>query len=304
MRGIRPADSGPWRKKKPASRLLTLVEGSSFGGLPKDELIQGDKAMASEPIHPLFDPRSFYRLASRHSTWEDGGDTSVRSYFVARAREELHRRWLEDTPGEVQPWGHGDELDGALHSFLLRSRKESLQRRGVGAAREREMPWVGEPPGEAAPALLVFGMSQAGEAPVPQRSPHLFTGAGQGPRDAIATFRLDVSNLTAGRRVVAIIIDFDLLGRLALLLRWGEPRDEPSAIRLIQTTLLAETLSGQQDDEACRLAFRISTTLARAPALEGLTDRAGQFTAQVELGRGCPGLDCWTWLIVYVGPPA
>lgn len=260
--------------------------------------------MASEPAHPLFDPRSFYRIASRHSTWDDGGRASIRSYFVARAREELHRRWLEETPRDVQPWGHGDEFDGAMHRFLLLSREQLLQRRGVAAAREPAAPRVGEAAGEAAPALLVFGMLREGETPVPQRSPHLFTGAGQRPQAAISEFRVDVSNLAAERRVIAIIIDFDLLGRLALLVRWAKPRDEPSAIRLIQTTLDAETLSGGQGDEACRLAFRVSTTLARAPALEGVSDRAGQFTAHVELERGCPGLDYWTWLIVYVGPPA
>lgn len=64
-------------------------------------------------VHPLFDERSEYRMATRFSVWRDQGVSTVVEYFQDRARDA--RRARDATDGH---WGLGPDVDASMSEFL------------------------------------------------------------------------------------------------------------------------------------------------------------------------------------------
>lgn len=262
---------------------------------------------AKQAMHPLFDPMSFYRAATRESVWDDRGDRSVRRFFVSRAREELARQWMLEIPQEVQPWGYGPEVDREIDD-LLRSR--SLAPAEVPASDALTARAGGEPPpkgGPPTPALVVLDLESSPAPAVPRRTPaHLFTGVGRPPNaTGIGDFKLELTYLAPRRRIAVLILTAQLLVEVAKLLdRPDLSPDETWAIGTITAAMDPATLWGRESTAALRRAYRLGCTLALAPGLEGRTSPTGKFQAQVRLPRACPGLDFGTWVVACLGPAA
>ena len=71
-----------------------------------------------QTVHPLFDESSFYRLATRESVFSDGGVQSIKDFFAALARQDLHEEWQRRIPPEPQRWGFVGVSDKDIHEFL------------------------------------------------------------------------------------------------------------------------------------------------------------------------------------------
>lgn len=265
--------------------------------------------MQSTPqrLHPLFDETSLYRLATRDSVWADGGEESIRSFFVARARADLRREWTERAPAK-QNWNFGEPLNSEIHELLKknqRPRDYTLRIRGFVQAPPAR-------PKEPAPALLTF---RADDRPVPRQG--LFTGVGEvAPGKKISEFQVDIDDLGDADLGIVMIFTRDMVERLAAILSKtvgsedvateasAEQSQEDVALDVLGKALSAETLAPTEASaEQSQKAFRVSTLLALAPTLVGEI-RDGRFQAHVDLGQECPALEPWTWLVGCFGREA
>jgi hypothetical protein len=294
-------------------------------------------------MHPLFDPAGFYRLGTERLVWsEDQGASTIRDFFHARRRQELHEDWVATVPSKPQDWGISPPADQAIHE-LLKARNEQSQAEAAAAAgaavRTRGAVRVIAARSDPTPALLVYGLEgahgQSGQAPVlePQRRPDsLFTGVdflnerGEtrwGHRISHFEINVPLARLAEEHRCLTLILTRDLLERLGGLLERSETapdepepaipqplpraprvtlRDESEAVEVIGQALHSDTLA---PDEGDPVSLRRAFRLATLLTLApALTGVTSKkrFQARVELGGECPGLDYWTWVVLCVGP--
>ena len=259
----------------------------------------------SQAIHPLFDNQSYYRLATRMSLWRDGGDASVRSFFLTRMHQDQRQCWL--SPGlqtTSADWGYDDATNAEVSAFV--TARKSLQKKlsqksfdislnlaaatgeGTGLGQLKPSLLIADPIGE--PFTLV------------QEPADAFTGIGAHPLGHIDAFKLNVGDLSPKRRAIALILDRHLIKDLAERLGRDHPANESQVIEAISAALEHKTMTSSEDDAACRRAFGVSTTLALAPGLERITTVEGHFDCEVGLSRPCPGLNYQTWIVVCVSP--
>ena len=116
---------------------------------------------------------------------------------------------------------------------------------------------------------------------------------------------MHLSGLPARQMIVVLVLTRDLIGGLA---RWLEVEtslsSESESLAVVSAALQADALSGRSGDAARRRAFHLSSMLAIAPTLGGVTSPRGSFDLEIELGTNCPALDYWTWLVACIGPKA
>ncbi len=272
-------------------------------------------------LHPFFDPKSVYRLATRESLWADGGYQSVRRFFHDLAAAAACSRWdfEQEIPPQPPPegYGYGADLDADIHWFLRRNR-ELLSSREEPAPRGAEiMAGVPVPLGARAedmmprPGLVVVQLDPLPERlelrPVrpPEAGDDVFSGAGQAPPETrFDRFAVNVPGLPAHRWCMVLLVVDELLAALAQnALKMPAPTNQTAAMAVLAQALDAKALSGENGGpEAARRAFFLSTTWALAPGLEGISGEDCHFRAEVELGRQCPGLPHCCWVLVCVGP--
>jgi hypothetical protein len=260
-------------------------------------------------MHPLFDNRSFFRLATNESVWRDGGQQSVRDHFQMRRRQLLREVWADEIPQQPQEWGFGQPADQEIHELLSRDALATFASPhplwGGAAATQEEV--TGQEEMAYTPALVLLVLDREGAAGKPdlRRQPtDLFTGIGATPGRTADAFSVHVRDLPARRACLLFLVTFDLVSSLARELATSEPRKEGDVLAILRTALDRHTLASQQASaEARRRAYRTSMLLARTPALQGETTEEGALQLTVDLGRPCPVLDLGTWVALLVSHP-
>ncbi len=278
-----------------------------------------------QQVHPLFDPRGLYRLATKAKVWraDDAGRQTIRDFFETRRVESLREEWMHGVPESAQDWGLGAPFDAEVHEFLKARAKRARAR---GSPREHAVMRDGSQRemDALAPALTVLRLDKhaAPSDLKALRSPeNLFSGAAAPATHKGSKFEINVQveDLTQPHQYVVMILTRVLLEHVGQPFVPGFDRDasrrsapsnpadrvtiatDQHALDVIQKAFAADVLSGAAGDHS-DLAFRISMMLAQAPAITGSSEAGGWITPTVELPRECPGLDFGTWIAVCVGP--
>jgi hypothetical protein len=260
-------------------------------------------------MHPLFDKRGFYRLATEESVWSDGGKQSVRDYFQTRRRLLLREGWAEEIPQQPQEWAYGHPSDQEIHDLLRRDALATFASphplRAAPVATQEEV--TGREEMAYTPALVLLVLGREGEVGKPnlRRQPSdLFTGVGTTPSRMSDAFSVRVRDLPGRRQCLLLLVSLDLVNSLAGHLAMSRARNEEDVLAVLHTALDRHTLTSQQSSTvARRRSYHISMLLARTPALEGETTEDGVLVLTVDLERPCPELDLGTWVVLLVSHP-
>jgi hypothetical protein len=274
---------------------------------------------ATDQNHPLFDRTSLYRLAVEETTFRaDNGEQSLRDYFQARRRRELHRQWAQDVPDQPQDWGFGPAVDLMIHEhFKLKLNIIQIN------LEQFVLPQSGARSADQTPALLVFRFDLGLEDHAPtlfraaSKAEQPFTGCGEegGGYREIGAFAVIIDQdhgqgLPDGHLVLSILVTQTAIEMLRPLvvdegetlapMARGETVGDAEAIRTITRALSATRLTARRP----RLrALRLCNQLALCPALQGIV-REGAFAMDIELDADCPSLEDGTYLVLCIGPRA
>ncbi|MFO7906215.1 MAG: tetratricopeptide repeat protein [Planctomycetota bacterium] len=252
------------------------------------------------PVHPLFDEASLYRLAIQDSLSLDGGRASIASFLQTLRGATLDEQWLDEVPSEPQDWGYADAVNRMIHQWRLKAGKSAQ-----GTEKRQTVP--GGVGGGLCPSLIVGHVEESQAIfwgkPQPFRSPSE-DRASDAPPNA---FEIIVGDLPRERWCLVLIVTQHLLGQLSNAMALDGPARQDSSSewrqRVLLNALSVKTMSPRQDTrEKMDRAFRVSTTLALAPTLEGMTDSRGQLDMLVELPWPCPPLRPDTCVVVCVSP--
>lgn len=272
----------------------------------------------NEPfLHPLFDPKSLYRLASQEVIWHDHGEESIKQHFLELYRQRLER---EFTPEKPQDWRYSEHVNALIHSVLSQSRDAE---READAPRPSELVDGPTENVEAlettiaaskakTPALLVYDLQKpVVKPPLKSRKDNptapggSFTGCGRVSDDTPlkSVFKLLGPEQEADVRCLALVFTFELVRELAKVLGlapdWKD--EDEAAIETITAALDPASLTSSDDPDKLRRACRLASLLSLAPGLEGRAE-GGRFTQQVNLECNCPTLPGLTWVALCRGP--
>lgn len=288
----------------------------------------------TRPIHPLFDELSEYRFATATSVFHDDGRNSVRQWFHARARETRRVTHPDELPEEAAAWGLAEDRHRSVQE-LLREDGERVAAQQVTLPpfepleRERlsqmqfalRAPDRGDELVDESLALLQIDLDSEPQTSEIRREPRfIFPGMGLDEAAPLDEFRLNVPGLPANRRCLALILDQELVDRLARQLQLPDAEATHPRLRSLVTeavvpapstgevartaivrclareTLMPADLLGQ------KRASRISLLLSLAPALQGVSNKDGRFDVTVPLHQTCPGLERGSWVVLCLGP--
>jgi hypothetical protein len=266
-------------------------------------------------VHPLFEPSSYYRLASQESVWFDHGVQSIKDFFLGLYQDRLEEGgW--DHGEETPDYGYSDEVNAAIHAHRLSERRRAEQaQRAAGPRRSKAVRGAYHPEAPPDPALLRLDLRQRGRPapPAAEHNPTQFTGANPDHRYMDSPrFTVDVKGLPARCQCAVLLFHLTLVRKLAEHLPealrpgpWKDSEAQP-AINTIAATLAPDVLEPglearrEERQRACRLA----NLLALAPVLAAQTDEAGRLSATVAFdgNRACPPVPPGCWVACCVGP--
>jgi len=231
-------------------------------------------------LHPLFDPTSNYRAASRRSVWgTDGGKGSIKRFFVDHLRALYLQEPLSEEPRKV-PSGL---FPKGVYELHWRQRK-AVARPAVTVPAALAPGNAGvHPEAGAPPGVLRFDLNDFDRiAPFStvDRFNDLFAGDNHtlGPTWTANYFSVRITRMPPRRQCLVLVADYELQLEIAKVLRhkaWKREEEAP-AIAAIKDALVRMQAAPDNVPER-EVAFHLAMLFSLAPGLEGSTDEDGIF---------------------------